>query len=116
MNNEQRALWAGLYVLAGLWTKKDESILLLNVPDYPNDLNACFRDFEPKLYATMDISSIEFLREGDVRFEINYWTGKNFTDSYGISVIEGKGNTYSEAFTNAVDKIIQPDTPIKTKD
>jgi len=113
MNNEQRAIWIGIEkhlqaLGCGYYWKLKNGDTVSMCPDYTHDLNACFRDFVPKLYELKDVSGIEFLREGDVRFvQINYWAGKNPIDGYGISVIEGKGDTYSEAFCAAVDKIIE---------
>ena len=104
MNNEERAIWAGLYVLAGLWTKKDESILLLNEPDYPNDLAACFRDFVPKLMklSAPDLDEITFIpiwgANGD-RWECDI----HFTDK---TVIYSTGKDWAAALTCAVDTVI----------
>jgi len=103
LTNEERAIWSGL--------KEGRPIY----PDYPHDLAACFRDFEPKLRGkSKENISINFAytKWGDENEVLTCTISKMdwilFTGwLIGDAISTGKGNTYSEAFTNAVDKIIE---------
>ena len=103
MDNKQRALWAGLKEAKLSW---DGGIIegfnvngeFIDLPDYPNDIAACVRDFLPKLRET-----------GYDEIDFYYHETAVGCTIYGddLKSLNGVGNLWSEAFTNAVDKIIE---------
>jgi len=105
INNEKLAKWAGFYCLEGIWTIYDRGVLEPTLPNFTEDLNACFKWLVPKLQEkgyTVDIFGFEHKS-----FAINICSVFPVDDTgFCQSVAEAKDDNPALALCKAIEQLI----------
>lgn len=77
------------------------------LPDFPNDLNACFKWLVPKLYSIIQVEEISFAKEHNQDLAmVLWWTGDHAVDTYGCGVYSAHAETLALALCLAIEKLI----------